>query len=402
MIFQQPPKTRARIKVGVVGTGFIAAGLVGLLSVSSSLQTSKVLTRRPRGTVTQVDETVVTRSIAELVSSSDIVVECSGDVVHTAEVVLAAMEAGKPVVTMNSEFQVTVGSYFCDKGYLTEAEGDQPGSIAALAEEAVQMGFQPLVYGNIKGFLNHEPTKDEMFHWSMRNGISLAQVTSFTDGTKLQIEQALVANGMGAGIAKKGLTGPEGEPLEVSSSSLARMAKARGCPLSDYVLNRTLPAGVFVVCEHPSESPDVLRYLKLGDGPFYTLMRPYHLCHLEIGKTLNRVAEGRPPLLNNSHLPTINVAAIAKKELPVGSMIAQAVGGFVIRGEATSFAEEPNAVPIGLLKQAKIIRPIEKGQTLNWDDVEIPDSLALRAALSLRGQMSSTVEVMALSEHEIS
>jgi predicted homoserine dehydrogenase-like protein len=230
----------------------------------------------------------------------------------------------------------------------------------------------------------------------------LAQVTSFTDGTKLQIEQALVANGMGAGIAKKGLTGPEGEPLEVYSSSLALMAKARGCPLSDYVLNRKLPAGVFVVCEHPSESPDVLRYLKLGDGPFYTLMRPYHLCHLEIGKTLNRVAEGRAPLLNNSHLPTINVAAIAKKDLPVGSMIAQAVGGFVIRGEATSFAEEPNAVPIGLLKQAKIIRPIEKGQTLNWDDVEIPDSLALRAALSLRGQMSSTVEVMALSENEIS
>ena len=41
-----------------------------------------------------------------------------------------------------------------------------------------------------------------MLHWSRRNGISLPMVTAFTDGTKLQIEQALVANGLGATIAR--------------------------------------------------------------------------------------------------------------------------------------------------------------------------------------------------------
>ena len=34
-------------------------------------------------------------------------------------------------------------------------------------------------------------------------------VTSFTDGTKVQIEQCLVANGLDAGIAKEDLIGLE-------------------------------------------------------------------------------------------------------------------------------------------------------------------------------------------------
>ena len=45
----------------------------------------------------------------------------------------------------------------------------------------------------MKGFLNHHPTPGEMRYWAKRQGISLRQVTSFTDGTKIQIEQAFVA-----------------------------------------------------------------------------------------------------------------------------------------------------------------------------------------------------------------
>ena len=40
------------------------------------------------------------------------------------------------------------------------------------------MGFFPLVYGNIKGFLNYNPTMEDMKFWSKKNGISLNQVTS--------------------------------------------------------------------------------------------------------------------------------------------------------------------------------------------------------------------------------
>ncbi|MEZ0273875.1 MAG: NAD(P)-dependent oxidoreductase, partial [Roseimicrobium sp.] len=199
---QHPSKSRSHnaipARIGIVGTGFIAMGLCMLMRTSSDFSVSRVLTRRTIDSVQHIEPKVLTRSLDELVANSDLIVECSGDIQHASTVVDTAFKAGLPVVTMGAEFHVTVGSYFCSRGLLTEAEGDQPGSLAALHEEAVSMGFRPLVYGNIKGFLNENPSGTDMAYWAKRNGISIPQVTSFTDGTKLQIEQALVANGMGA------------------------------------------------------------------------------------------------------------------------------------------------------------------------------------------------------------
>lgn len=384
------------VRLGIAGTGFIGSGLLGLLEFREDFAPAKILTRRDH--VPGIDSEMLTKSCEEMAESCDIVVECTGDVSRAARVVEAAFAAGKPVVTMAAEFQVTLGSHFVGRGYLTEAEGDQPGSLAALREEAIDLGFEPLVYGNIKGFLNHNPLPDEMHHWSERNGISLAQVTSFTDGTKLQIEQALVANGLSAEIAHRGLLGPKDEPLDVSAANMGRAAKSIGCPISDYVLNRTLPAGVFVVGEHHSASPNVLRYLKLGDGPFYTLVRPYHLCHLEIFKTLRRVASGAKPLLNNSVKPRINVVAVAKRDLKPGTLIPTAIGGFDVRGEAVRFAEAPFAVPIGLLSGARIRKRVSRGETLDWSDVELPDAPATHIGMGLHERRLAEMKMLPLAE----
>lgn len=372
------------MKVGVCGTGFIAKGLLAALANAEEFLIGKVLSRRPAHEVDGIDQDMLTDSIEELADSCDVVVECGGSVRWAAEVVDRAMEAGRPVVTMGTEFHVTVGSYFCGRGYLTEAEGDQPGSLAAHAEDVVSMGFKPVVYGNIKGYLNHYPLESEMEYWSSKNGISIEQTISFTDGTKMQMEQVLVANGLGASLAQRGMIGPTTLPLEVSGAELGRVAKERGTALSDYVLNRALPAGVFVVAEHPYERPEVLRYLKLGDGPFYTLLRPYHLCHLEIIKTLRRVVAGQKPLLNNSTQPVATVAAVAKREMEADYWLPRGAGGYDVRGEAVLTIEAPNAVPMGMLDGVRIVNKVEKGQTLTWDDVEIPDCRALTAALTLR------------------
>jgi predicted homoserine dehydrogenase-like protein len=398
MVKQLSHAADAPTRVGIVGTGFIAEGLLRMVPTCDGFALGRVLTRRPGGTVENIDTELLTSSIQELVDASDIVVECSGDVVHATDVVNAALEAGKKMVTLNSELQVTVGSHFCDRGLITEAEGDQPGSLAALANEAAGMGFRPLVYGNMKGFLNHTPTPDDMDYWSKRNGISVVQVTSFTDGSKLQLEQALIANGLGATIARRGLMGLRDEELQVSANKLAAVAKGMGRAISDYVMNGALPPGVFVVAEHPFERPEVLRYLKLGDGPFYTLVKPYHLCHLEMMKTIRDVASGAGPLLNNSSAPTVNVAAVAKRDLDRGTPIPHAVGGFTVRGEAVSFAEEPSAVPIGILDRARIVRRVEKEQVLTWDDVEIPESLASRVARSLHRRVLATLDAVPLAK----
>lgn len=372
-------------RVGVAGTGFLGGGVVRMVQgFSSEITLSKVLTRRPIDSKIGIPEEYVTHSIEELVENSDLIIECSGDVYHAALVVKASHDAGKPVLTMDSEFQVTVGSYFCDTGFLTEGEGDQPGSLAALHEEVRAMGFKPLVMGNVKGFLNHNPTLGDMEYWSMKNGISLTQVTSFTDGTKMQIEQALVANGLGCGILQKGLVGPENATLDEVGAMLGSRALELGEPVIDYILNPEVPAGVFVTGTHNFEEREVLRYFKLGGGPCYTILRPYHLCHLELLKTIRRLREGRGVLLNNSEKPRTTVVAIAKKKLKKGDRIEVGIGGFDVRGEVSYFANEAKSVPIGLLSGSVLLQDIEEGATLEWDDVELKDGLARDAAWSIQ------------------
>ena len=366
-------------RIGVIGTGFIGSGLVRAIQDRSDMHVTAILTRRDVATCDLPDHQVITNNVQQLIQNSDVIVECSGDVIYGTDVIAEAIENNIPVVTMNTELQVTTGSYFARRGYITEAEGDQPGCLAALHENAIAMGFTPLVYGNIKGFLNKDPKEKEMKYWSKRNGISLEMVTSFTDGTKVQYEQALVANGLGAGIVQQGLLGYESDDVKEGGDRLALESERMGKPISDYLLAPKAPPGVFLTATHHENQKGALRYFKMGEGPYYTLVQPFHLCHLEIMKTIRRVLDGREVLLNNSERPTASVAAIAKRDLQPGQTIAKGIGSFEVRGEAITIDQHADHVPIGLLSNATLVRPIKAGQVLTMADVELPQSLAKKA-----------------------
>ncbi len=371
-------------KIGVSGTGMIARGFLRLIKQHyPDLEISRILTRRPFNSFSDFPLAErLTHSIDDLVDHSDLIVECSGDVFHGTEVIERAFEAGLPVVTVNAELQVTTGSYLAGKGFITEAEGDQPGSLAALHEEALQMGFKPLVYGNMKGYLNHDPTPENMAYWARLQGISIDQTTSFTDGTKVQIEQVVVGNGLGATITRQGLEGIASTNLNDSASVLGMLAERLGQPITDYVIPSGFPAGgVFLVCRHDAEQQQAIEYFKLGPGPYYTLIRPFHLCSLEVGKTVRRVLAGGGVLLNNSTAPTLGVAAIAKRPMRGGELIERGIGGFQLRGEAVKLAEHPDHVPIGLLRKTALKRAVEPGQIITYDDVDILPSRALEIVL---------------------
>ncbi len=369
-----------KYRIGVIGSGKLSQGFTIATEDQPDLEISRVLTRtdiKQRGDFPRQD--LMTNSVGEFIKKSDLVVEISGDVIHATQVVDEVMRAGLPVVTMDSEFQVTTGSYFIDKGLITEAEGDQPGCTAALREDAVQMGFTPLVYGNIKGFLNENPALKDMQYWGEKLSLSLNMVTSFTDGTKVQFEQALLANCFGAGIAVPGLLGINAEDVKSGAMALAEEAEKLGHPISDYILSPKSPPGVFIAATHNKLQQPYLSYYKMGEGPYYILLRNYHLCHLEIDKTIRRVLKGGGVLLNNSSQPTISIAAVAKKSLKAGHRIGYGIGSFSVRGIAVNIADNPGHIPIGLLAEAVVIRDIAVGQQLCFDDVEIPESLALYA-----------------------
>ena len=367
-----------RFKIGIIGSGFIGGGLAKLLMQHPSYELGYVLTRTPLSTREDfISPDKLTNSLDVLIENCDLIVECSGDAIYATETIDKILKSDIPVVTMNSEFHVTTGSYFVNKGLVTEAEGDQPGVQAILHEEALAMGFKPVVYANIKGFLNENPTKDDMEYWGARSNLSLEMVTSFTDGTKVEIEQVLVANGLGAGLIEEGLVKLENDDMLEGGTILADKAKELGYPVSDYLLSATLPAGVFLIVEHDEDQQDSLRYYKLGNGPYYVLERTYHLCHLEIIKTIKRVLNGGGVLLNNGAHPKFSVAAIAKRDLKPGDIITKGIGSFDVRGTAIEIANDLAHVPIGLLANSVLKREIKEGERIRFDDVEIPESLAL-------------------------
>jgi predicted homoserine dehydrogenase-like protein len=237
-----------------------------------------------------------------------------------------------------------------------------------------------LVYGNRKGYYHANPPLDQMQFWAKKQGLSLDQVTAATDGTKMQIEQALIANGLGATIARDGMLGPSAESMEEGGQVLAREAKKIGKPIADYVLVSKGPPGIFVACETDPRQAPALEYLKLGPGPYYVLVHNYHLCHLEMIKTIRRVRDREgAALLNNSKSPTISIAAIAKRDLKPGEKIHKGIGSFDLRGEAVRMEKNADHMPIGLVADAVVKRRIEAEQRLTFDDVEIPESLALTA-----------------------
>ena len=365
-------------KIGVIGSGFIASGLAKLLLKHPSYTLTKVLTRTNISERTDfIQNEILTNNLDDLIETCDLIVECSGDAIYATETIDRILKHDIPVVTMNSEFHVTTGSYFADKGLVTEAEGDQPGVEAILHEEALAMGFKPVAYVNIKGFLNENPSREEMVYWGGKSNLSLEMVTSFTDGTKVQIEQVLVANGLGACLAKEGLIKLKDDDMLHGGNILAEEAKKIGCAVSDYVLSSKLPAGVFLVVEHDKEQVDSLRYYKLGEGPYYILERTYHLCHLEIIKTIKRVLSGGGVLLNNSSSPRYSVAAVAKHDLNAGEKIQKGIGSFDVRGTAISITDDLSHVPIGLLANATLRKEVKEGERIRFDDIDIPESLAL-------------------------
>lgn len=367
-------------KVGIVGTGFIATGFAHLIMVSPDFTISKVLTRRPKDSIKDIPQQYLTDSINELIDESDFIFECSGDVVHATEVVMAATNAKKKVVTLNAEFHVTTGSYFIKRGdFVTDADGDQPGCLARLKQEIEGMGFTPAAYVNIKGFINLNPKREDMEYWSKQQGIRLEQTTSFTDGTKLQIEQAFVANGLGATIPPGGMFGRTVESLN-DLDFLIHASDEAGLPISDFVLCKGAPPGELIVAK--SAQADrlgnyIVGPMKTKEKLGYVMLRPYHLCHLEVLNTMRRINDGEGMLINNSADPRLTVGAVAKRKIKKGEVIERGAGGFDVRGVAVQFKENLNAVPVCLLQNTPVIRDIEPGELVQFDDVDFAPSQAL-------------------------
>ena len=318
----------------------------------------------------------------------DVIVEATGSFEYAAQAVKAAIEAAKHVVLVNAELDGVVGPLLktmADRAGVvyTAADGDQPGVQMNLARHVQGMGMRVVLCGNIKGLQDRYRTPDTQRAFAEKWGLKPYMVTSFADGSKISFEQAVIANGLGMRVARRGMVGPDfshgdvTRPLVRVEDSLPLFAPhidLNGPGIVDYVVGASPGPGIFVIAvEQDPRDMKHLAYMKMGDGPFYCFHVPYHLCHLEVPNSIARAALLGDATLAPQGAPTVGVIAGAKRALAAGETI-DPVGGFMTYGMCENYSaiEAERLLPIGLAEGCRLIRPIAKDAVIGVADVEVP------------------------------
>ncbi|BDP43400.1 strU protein (plasmid) [Deinococcus aetherius] len=320
----------------------------------------------------------------------DCVIDVTGDVEFGAQVTLEAIAHGRHMVTMNAELDATVGPLLKRRAdaagvILTAADGDQPGVQANLYRFVRSIGLTPLVCGNIKGLQDPYRTPTTQKAFAERWGQNVQMVTSFADGTKISFEQAIVANGTGMRVEKRGMRGTEfpGHVDELTKMyDVDELRRLGG--VVDYTVGSKPGPGVFVLATH--DDPKQRHYLnlyKLGEGPLYSFYTPYHLCHFEVPLSAARVVLFGDAVLQPLGAPTVDVIATAKTDLPAGTVL-DGLGGYHTYGqcENADVVAAQQLLPMGLAVGCRLRRAVTRDQVLTYDDVELPQgslAVALRA-----------------------
>lgn len=416
------------IRVGMIGAGFQASGIaLQIMTATKGMVLCVVANRNLDKAIALFDQAGVApqccESQAEIEAAIaagkpavtedaealaraeglDAVIEVTGSIEFAARAVLAALESGKHVVQMNAELDGTVGPILKAKAdaagvVYTFSDGDQPGVQMNLYRFVAGLGVEPRLCGNIKGLHDpyRNPTTQESF--AKRWGQKPAMVASFADGTKISFEQAIVANGTGMRVARRGMIGPDfsgGDPgaplvpIEQTVEAFEQYLDPQAPGLVDYVVGARPGPGVFVLgtLDNPRQQ-HYLELYKMGKGPFYCFYTPYHLCHFEVPNSVARAVLFNDAVLTPDGGPKVGVIAVAKKDLAAGELI-EDFGGYEVYGVAENMdvVRNEKLLPVGLALGCTLKRAVAKDAALTFDDVNIPEGRVVDRLYAEQEQM---------------
>ncbi len=343
--------------------------------------------------IIEAGQTAVTETADAVLDAGliDVVIDATGVPAVGAEIGLRAMERGKHLVMMNVEADVTIGAYLRREAdrlgvVYSLGAGDAPSSCMELIEFVSAMGHKIVCAGKGKNNpLNIDATPDAYAEEAARRNMNPRLLVEFVDGSKTMVEMAAIANATGLIPDKDGMHGPA-----AGRDALAKtLIPARdGGVLSDigrvdYTIGQGVAPGVFVIAE--AEHPRVrerMTDLKMGEGPYFTFLRPYHLTSLEVPLPCARaVLYGKADMVPLDR-PMAEVAAVAKRALAPGAVLDQ-IGEYTYRAWAMEAgrARQAGAHPAGLLTGAVVTEPIAKGALITAQNTRLPDApiVALRA-----------------------
>ncbi len=408
------------VRVGLVGAGQMGRGFAAQLLRMPGISLSAVLdVQRDRAVealsqsgivaasarttdqaVRAIDqgESVALGGIDELGALPlDVVVEATGVPDVGARVALESLLAGMGVATLNVESDVTVGRLMLGVANKTGAiysvcRGDEPVEAKILVDYARDLSFDVVCAGKGKNNpLDVYATPESLRAEAAAKQMNPKMLCSFVDGSKAMIEMAALANTTGLGVSTRGMHGP---PSTVPTLHQTFALKADGGVLDkagvvDYCTGPVAP-GVFVVVR--TDDPYVnheMTYLKMGDGPYFSLYRPYHLASIEAPLTVCEMVLDNRASLTAEHW-TAEVGAVTKRALEAGESI-DGVGGSTVRGlidDAGDFARD-HAVPLGVLAGAQLKHDVPRDHMLTYDDVALDEGSLI---VQLRRLQEASVE----------
>lgn len=307
----------------------------------------------------------------------DVLIESSNSIGPAGKFAVEALERQKHLVLMNAEIDLIFGPYLAHlaqkKGVVyTSCDGDQPGIIKHLIDDIQLWGFELVMAGNIKGFLDRYANPTTIIPEADKRNLDYKMCASYTDGTKLNIEMALLANALNLSPLVCGMQGPRAKHVgDVFHLFDLNALWGRKQPWVDYILNAEPSGGVFVIgyCDNEYQKT-MLRYYKMGDGPFYLFYRPYHLCHVEAMACIAEAFLDGHSLLKPNFGFRTNVYAWAKRDLCKGEKL-DGIGGYTCYGliENCTGNGVDLGLPICLAEDVTLKRDVKKDEKILMNDV---------------------------------
>jgi predicted homoserine dehydrogenase-like protein len=310
----------------------------------------------------------------------DAVVEATGSTEVGASVAWNCILHSKHVIMLNVETDVTVGPLLhrlAQKAncVYTAASGDEPGVCKMLYNLAGTMGFEVVCLGKGKNNpINLQATPDSCREEAQRRGMNPKMLAAFQDGSKTMVELAAMSNATGLVPDVPGMHGPKADVPDLNKVLIPTehggILGRRGCV--DYSTGKVAP-GVFAVITTPDPRIRVdMKFLSMGDGPYYTLYRPYHLCNVETPVSVaEAVLYGESTIVSRRLVS--EVVTIAKRDLKAGETVGD-IGSPDILGRIYVYQEAHarRATSLGIAPGGKVVRDIPAGEMLTTDNF-VPD-----------------------------
>lgn len=399
MFFNRPGQQKTEILIAIVGAGAMGKGLLYQSAITPGVRCIGIADIKPERAIAAVETTGqrwrVVRNLAELHQATDddvvgicedgdllarceradVFVEASSSIIAAGQFSQTAVMHGKHLVLMNAEIDLIFGPYLlelCTTHGVTysSCDGDQHGTIRHLIDDLQAWGFDLIMGGNIKGFLDRYSDPVKIVPEADLRNLDYRMATAYTDGTKLSIEMALLANAIGMKTMQPGMQGPRaGHVRDALDLFDLQHIRQGGVPVVDYVLGAEPDGGVFAIgyCDNHYQQ-SMLSYYKMGKGPFYLFYRPYHLCHVEAMHGITACLHGQSLLQPSCGFRT-NVFAYAKRDLNAGERL-DGIGGFTCYGQIENITPEiREGLPICLAEDVILKRPVRKNERIARADI---------------------------------